>query len=161
MSRTSPLLSTLLLLGAAATSGAPAQDYGSRGNLGETATAEERTEIEAFYERFVPYIDKARTELTMVRETIAYAEARGFREWDASIRNPSPGDRFYAVNRDRTMLLWVVGTEPLASGMRLINSHIDSVRLELKPHPLTKTKGVAVLDTPVTAAARSPATSTR
>ena len=38
-------------------------------------------------------------------------------------------------------------TEPLASGMRLINSHIDSVRLELKPHPLTKKKGVAVLDT--------------
>ncbi len=147
MSRTSPLVSTLVLLAAATASTAPAQDYGSRGNLGATATAAERAEMEALYERFIPYIDKARTELTMVRETVAYAEARGFREWDPQVRNPSPGDRFYAVNRDRTMLLWVVGTEPLASGMRLINSHIDSVRLELKPHPLTKKKGVAVLDT--------------
>ncbi len=133
MSRTSPLLSTLLLLAAATTNTVPAQDYGSRGNLGATATAEERAEIEALYERFVPYIDKARTELTMVRETVAYAETRGFREWDPAISEVSPGDRFYAVNRDRTMLLWVVGTEPLASGMRLINSHIDSVRLELNP----------------------------
>ena len=64
---------------------------------------------------------------------MTYAEARGFREWDPAIREVNPGDRFYAVNRDRTMLLWVVGTEPLASGMRLINSHIDSVRLELNP----------------------------
>ncbi len=116
MSRTSPLLSTLLLLGAAATSAVPAQDYGSRGNLGATASTAERAEIEALYERFIPYIDRARTELTMVRETVAYAETRGFREWDPAIREVSPGDRFYAVNRDRTMLLWVVGTEPLASG---------------------------------------------
>ena len=93
MSRTSPLLSTLLLLAAATASTAPAQDYGSRGNLGATATAAERAEMEALYERFVPYIDKARTELTMVRETVAYAEARGFREWDPAIREVHPGEQ--------------------------------------------------------------------
>lgn len=148
MSRPTPFVSALLLLSAAfTTTAATAQDYGSRGNLGETATDAERAEIEALYERFIPYIDRARTELAMVRETVTYAEERGFREWDPQVRNPSSGDRFYAVNRDRTMVLWIVGQEPLASGMRLINSHIDSVRLELKPHPLTKKKGVAVLDT--------------
>ena len=89
----------------------------------------------------------ARTEITMVRETIARAEARGFREWSADIREVSPGDRFYAVNRGRTMLLWVVGAEPLRSGMRLINSHIDSIRLELKPHPVARRQDAAVLDT--------------
>ncbi len=126
---------------------AAAQDYGSRGNLGASATEAERAEIEAIYQRFVPYIDRARTELTMVRETVAYAEARGFRAWDPAIREMNAGDRFYAINRDRTMLLWIVGSEPLASGMRLINSHIDSVRLELKPHPLTRKKDAAALDT--------------
>ena len=140
------LLSCIVLLSCAATA-ASAQDYGSRGNLGETATTAERAEIDVLYERFIPYIDRARTELTMVRETVARAEARGFREWDPALRDPNPGDRFYAVNRDRTMMLWVVGEEPLASGMRLINSHIDSVRLELKPYPLASKKGVAVLDT--------------
>ena len=126
---------------------AVAQDYGSRGNLGASATEAERGEIEAIYQRFVPYIDRARTELTMVRETVAYAEARGFRAWDPAIREVNAGDRFYAINRDRTMLLWIVGSEPLASGMRLINSHIDSVRLELKPHPLTRKKDAVALDT--------------
>ena len=83
----------------------------------------------------------------MMKETVAYAEARGFRAWDPGIRGVNPGDRFHAINRDRTMLLWVVGSEPLASGMRFINSHIDSIRLELKPHPLTRKRDAAALDT--------------
>ena len=126
---------------------AAGQEYGSRGNLEASATAAERAAIESLYRRFAPYIDRARTELAMVRETVAYAEARGFRAWDPAIREVEPGDRFYAVNRDRTMLLWVVGSEPLASGMRLINSHIDSVRLEMKPHPLAKKEGAVAFDT--------------
>ncbi len=59
------LLSLLFLFTAG--SAARAQDYGSRSNLGETATTTERAEIEALYQRFIPYIDQARTELTMVR----------------------------------------------------------------------------------------------
>ncbi len=137
------VFSTALGLAAAQEAG----EYGSRGNLEANATAAERAEIEALYRRFAPYIDRARTELAMVRETVAYAEERGFREWNAAVREGNPGDRFYAVNRDRTMLLWVVGSEPLASGMRLINSHIDSVRLELKPHPLARKQDAAALDT--------------
>ncbi len=45
------------------------------------------------------------------------------------------------------MVLWVVGKEPLANGMRLVNSHIDSIRLELKPHPLREQNGTVTLDT--------------
>ena len=63
MSRTSPLFTALLVLGLASASFA--QDYGSRGNLGANASMAERAEIEALYERFIPYIDRARTELTM------------------------------------------------------------------------------------------------
>jgi len=110
---------------AAFAASAGAQDYGSRGNLEASATDAERAEIEALYQRFIPYIDRARTELTMVKETVAYAEARGFREWDPALRGVSPSDRFYAINRDRTMLLWVVGSEPLASRL---SSRADEVR---------------------------------
>ncbi len=126
---------------------AASEEYGSRGNLEANATDAERAAIEAMYRRFVPYIDRARTELAFVRETVAWAEARGFRAWDPAIREVQAGDRFHAVNRDRTMLLWVVGSEPLASGMRLVNSHIDSVRLELKPHPLTRKGDAVAFDT--------------
>ena len=132
---------------ASATAAQEPEEYGSRGNLAKNASAAERREMEALYDRFVPFIDRARTELTMVRETIARAEARGFREWDPTLREVAPGDRFYAVNRGRTMVLWVVGSEPLSAGMRLVNSHIDAVRLELKPHPLTRKGGAVALDT--------------
>ena len=147
MPKTNPLTLLALSLAILAGATAAAQEYGSRGNLEKNATPAEREAMEALYERFVPYIDRARTELTMVRHTIEYAEARGFRAWDPSLRGVNPGDRFYAVNRDRTMLLWVVGSEPLASGMRLVNSHIDSVRLELKPHPVARKQDVVTLDT--------------
>lgn len=129
--------------------GAPAEDYGSRGNLWKSMSEEERQEVDALAERFKVMIGDARSELLMVKETIRHAEARGFREWDAAGQSsrPSPGDKFYAVNRDRSMVLWVVGKEPLANGMRLVNSHIDSVRLELKPHPLREQNGTVLLDT--------------
>lgn len=121
-------------------------DYGSHGNVWAGLGAEQRAEVEAFAGRFVEMIDVARSEAMMVRESVRWAEARGFREWNASV-DPQPGDRFYAVNRGRTIVLWVQGREPMTAGMRLINSHIDSVRLELKPHPLRERPGVVTLDT--------------
>jgi aspartyl aminopeptidase len=45
------------------------------------------------------------------------------------------------------MVLWVVGRESLGEGMRLVNAHIDSVRLETKPHPLREQNGAVTLDT--------------
>ena len=124
------------------------EDYGSRGNIWKNLSTSERSEVEMLTDRFKVMISAARSELMMVRETIRFAEQRGFRRWDTA--NPGeirPGSRFYAVNRDRTIVLWVVGKESLLSGMRLINSHIDSVRLELKPHPLNERKGAVTLDT--------------
>jgi hypothetical protein len=79
-------------------------DYGSRGNLWKNMTVEERQEVADLGERFKDMIDAVRSELLMVRETIRYAEARGFEQWDPSV-SPSPGDRFYAVNRDCSMVL--------------------------------------------------------
>jgi aspartyl aminopeptidase len=83
----------------------------------------------------------------MVREAVAWAEERGFERWDPARREIEPGDRFYAVNRERTFVAWVQGRQPLAAGMRLVNSHIDSVRLELKPHPLQESGGTVTFDT--------------
>jgi aspartyl aminopeptidase len=123
-------------------------DYGSRGNIWKTISASERREVMDLAERFKKLISAARSELMMVRETIRFAESRGFRLWDPEQRNsPRPGARYYAVNRDRTVLLWVVGQKPLSAGMRLINSHIDSPRLELKPHPLKVRTNTVTLDT--------------
>lgn len=123
------------------------EDYGSRGNIWTNLSASERSEVDQVAERFKQLIGAARSELMMVREAVRYAEARGFRRWQAGQGKPQPGERYYSINRDRTIVLWVVGKRPLEEGMRLVNSHIDSVRLELKPHPLREKTGVITLDT--------------
>ena len=77
-------------------------------------------------ERFKGMVGAARSELMMVRETIRFAEDRGFRRWDPQQSNrPSPGSRYYAVNRDRTMVLWVVGQRPLSDSLFPANSAGD------------------------------------
>lgn len=141
---TRPLCGVLLLAAAPALA---QQEYGSHGNVWAHLDTTQRTEVEALAERFKQMIDAARTEAMMVRESVRWAQANGFVEWDPSGARPRPGDRFYAVNRGRTIVLWVQGQEPITEGMRLINSHIDSVRLELKPHPLQERGGVVTLDT--------------
>jgi len=134
-------------LATAASSPSTQEDYGSQGNAWAHLNAAQRQEVEQLADRFKQVIDRARTEATMVRESIRWAEANGFERWDPAGGQPRPGDRRYAVNRDRTIVLWVQGREPITAGMRLINSHIDSVRLELKPHPLRQQGGTVTLDT--------------
>ena len=135
-----------LILPAVATGGAQ-EDYGSRGNVWLEMAPAERQQVDELSERFKAMIGSARSELAMVREAIAWAEARGFERWDPQRRDLEPGDRLYAVNRDRTFVAWVQGREPLKAGMRLVNSHIDSVRLELKPYPLQESNGTVTFDT--------------
>ena len=51
------------------------------------------------------------------------------------------------MNRDRTIVAFVIGTEPLATGARIVNTHNDSVHLELKPKPFRESFDIALLDT--------------
>ena len=121
--------------------------YGSRGNLWKTASDAELREIDELAGRFSKMISAARSEMMMVRQAVRYAKRFGFQRWDPHNAKMTPNAKYFAVNRDRTIVLWVVGRKPLADGMRLINSHIDSPRLELKPHPLKERKGTITLDT--------------
>ena len=55
------------------------------------------------------------------------------------------GDKIYYNNRGKNMYLIKVGTEDIAKdGIRIIASHIDSPRLDLKQLPLYESEGVAL-----------------
>ena len=45
------------------------------------------------------------------------------------------------------MYLAIIGEEPIENGLRIIGSHIDSPRLDLKPNPLYEDTGLAYLKT--------------
>lgn len=91
--------------------------------------------VEAYATDYKDYIYKVPTELTFVSETIKRVEKLGFKKLsENSIL--SPGSRFYDVNRDRTIVLMVIGKKDFVEGLRIVGSHIDSPRLELKGRPL-------------------------
>lgn len=109
-------------------------------------SAGERRDVLAFAEDYKAFMFSAKTELSFVEEAIEIAGAAGFREL-ASDSNLRPGARFYDVNRDRTITLIVVGSEPFTDGFRVVGAHVDSPRLELKGRPLYEAEGFALFQT--------------
>jgi len=57
------------------------------------------------------------------------------------------GDKVYAVNMNKEIILFNIGTEPIEKGMNILGAHIDSPRLDLKQNPLYEEGGLAYLDT--------------
>jgi len=106
----------------------------------------DRTAAFKLAEDYKDFMGAARTELTTVRESLDRARKAGFREWtpDAKL---SPSSRWYKNNRDRSLTLFVIGTQPMAEGFRIAASHIDSPRLDLKARPLYEKQGFALFQT--------------
>jgi aspartyl aminopeptidase len=109
----------------------------------------QRAEVTRFGDDFKQFIGRAKSAMTFVQEATKLVEANGFRRWPGSPAKADvrPGSRWYAVNRDRTIVAFVVGAEPLAGGARIVNTHNDSVHLELKPKPFRESFEIALLDT--------------
>lgn len=57
------------------------------------------------------------------------------------------GDKIYAVNMKKEILLFNIGETPLEEGMNILGAHIDSPRLDLKQNPLYEDGGFAYFDT--------------
>lgn len=102
--------------------------------------------IETYCEGYKQYLDAGKTERECVDRTVALAEAAGFRPFTRGMEI-KPGDKLYRVNRDRAIMLAVVGKRSLAEGVNIGAAHIDSPRLDLKPNPLYESDELAFLKT--------------
>ena len=57
------------------------------------------------------------------------------------------GDKVYHINKQKNIILSVIGKEPLENGINIVGAHIDSPRLDLKPNPLYEDSGFAYFKT--------------
>lgn len=96
-----------------------------------------------FAERYKAFLNSAKTEREAVRLIEAFAKKKGFKD----ITRAGGGKRFYKINRNKSIVLAVVGKKPLIEGLNLIASHIDSPRLDLKQNPLYEEVDLAFLKT--------------
>ncbi len=102
-----------------------------------------REALQAYGERYKAFLDGAKTERQAVSEIERQARARGFVE----LTPAAAGPRFYYKYKGKNIFLAVQGRRPLREGLRLIASHIDSPRLDLKPSPLYEETDLTFLKT--------------
>lgn len=109
-----------------------------------------RLDIFNFCEGYKNYMSVCKTERESVLEAVKLAEEKGYRDLNLVIKNGETlksGDKVYLNNKDKALVLFLIGNESLESGMRIIGSHVDSPRLDLKQHTLYEDGQMALMDT--------------
>ena len=107
-------------------------------------------EIFSFSDKYKSFISTCKTERECVKESIRLAESVGYRNLEDIIKNNETlkcGDKVYANNKDKNIALFVIGSEPIEKGLKILGAHIDSPRLDLKQNPLYEEGELALLDT--------------
>ncbi|MBR2385488.1 MAG: aminopeptidase [Clostridia bacterium] len=96
---------------------------------------------------YMKYIDDSKTEREAVTASIKYAEKMGFTEYQFGDKI-SVGDKKYYNNRGKSLVLFKIGKEDIAKhGIRILASHVDAPRLDVKQNPLYEDSGMAFLKT--------------
>ena len=109
-------------------------------------STKQQKDVLSFAEDYKDFMSRAKTEVSFVAEAVKIARAAGFLPLsDNSVLKP--GKRFYDINRDRTITLMVIGSQPFSHGFRVVGAHIDSPRLELKGRPVYEAEGFALFQT--------------
>lgn len=96
------------------------------------------------------FITKCKTERECVKELIIEAEKKGFLSLKSALesgRKLKPGDKIYANNMDKNLILYTIGKEPFEKGLKILGAHVDSPRMDLKPNPLYEDAELAFFKT--------------
>ena len=111
---------------------------------------QEKQELEALNKGYREFLSSCKTERESVQEAVKQAEAAGYRNMAEVIAEGEKlvsGDKVYAVNMKKAIVLFNIGDEPLEDGMNILGAHIDTCRLDVKQNPLYEDGGLAYLDT--------------
>ena len=118
-----------------------------RTNVYEKADEKLMKEIFDYAEGYKTFLDAGKTE----REACSYVEKaaieQGYKPFKFG-QKLKAGDKVYYNNRNKNLYLIKIGTEDVAeNGIRIIASHIDSPRVDLKQVPLYESDGIALAKT--------------
>lgn len=109
-------------------------------------STEQTKEMIDLCERYKDFLDAGKTERECVKTAEKAALDNGFCRME-NLDSLKPGDRVYTINRDKNILLAVIGEEGLENGINIVGAHIDSPRLDLKQNPLYESCGQALFKT--------------
>ena len=115
-------------------------------NAGLRMSDEQIAEADKFCEGYIDFLNTAKTEREAVIEAVKQAQAAGFKPFEKG-KKYQPNEKFYYVNREKAIILGVMGSDDISTGVRLAAAHIDSPRLDLKQNPLYEEKELALFKT--------------
>ncbi len=107
---------------------------------------EEIVKADEFCEGYKAFLDAGKTEREACAEAIRIAENNGFKAFVKGTRY-NAGDRVYLNNRGKSVILAVIGSQPIENGVNIVAAHIDSPRIDLKQNPLYESDELAYFKT--------------
>ena len=119
-------------------------------NLWEKYSGDKRKPVEDFCANYKEFLSNCKTERECIRFAVQKADANGFVSLSKLMETNTPlkaGDKVYGINMDKSMVLMIIGKEPIENGINIVGAHIDSPRLDLKANPFYESQGFCMLDT--------------
>ena len=116
----------------------------------ENFSAKQLKELEVLNKDYRDFLDNGKTERECVNVIVNMVEKSGYVELEEKLKKGGKlkkGDKIYAVNMNKGILLFNIGEEPLEKGMNILGAHIDSPRMDIKSNPLYENTDIAYLDT--------------
>ena len=107
---------------------------------------ENKQDVMAFAEDYKGFISLCKSERLATKEAERLLKANGFKNIN-EVKTLKAGDKVYAINKGKNVAAFIIGSEPLKNGLRILGAHIDSPRLDLKENPVYESKGFALGDT--------------
>lgn len=129
-------------------------DFKSKGytfkNVWSVIDEQESEKTFALGERYKSFLDAGKTERESAREIVRLAKEQGYVSLDSIVEKGEKlvaGQKIYAINRDKSVILFVIGKQDIEKGMRIVGGHIDAPRIDLKPFPLYEDAELALFKT--------------
>lgn len=115
-------------------------------NATNVLSDEELQKVQEFCEPYKKFMDDAKIENEAVAVTIELLEKKGYKPFEAG-KKYQPGEKFYSNNRGRALIFGTMGSRPIEKGVKILASHIDSPRLDLKQRPVYESEELALFKT--------------
>lgn len=107
-------------------------------------------DMEKFCNEYKTFLSTCKTERECINQITKMAANNGYISLDEALKNNKKlkcGDKVYAVNMGKAMMLMVIGEHEMVHGLNFVGAHIDSPRLDLKANPVYENNGLCLLDT--------------
>ncbi|MDO4849705.1 MAG: aminopeptidase, partial [Coriobacteriia bacterium] len=121
-----------------------------RPNAWKSYSPDQLDELHSLCEGYKAFISANKTERECCAAAVDMARKAGYVDLADAVaagRELKPGDKVYAVNRAKSLMLVNLGSDDLEAGVNILGAHIDSPRMDVKQNPLEESSDLVTLDT--------------